>query len=121
MKNQLELFSEGHTGKSDRIKQCIIDQVLERNESIVCTVKHSKKMFAFQAVQQKVCSCKGFPHLFLFSLLDGDCNSELVGTPKTTLRAVTLFSALRGVCVHIYIYTHTHIYIDAQAWKQLRF
>lgn len=121
MKNQLELFSEGHTGKSDRIKQCIIDQVLERNESTVCTVKHSKKMFAFQAVQQKVCSCKGFPHLFLFSLLDGDCNSELVGTPKTTLRAITLFSALRGVCVHIYIYTHTHIYIDAQAWKQLRF
>lgn len=120
MKNQLELFSEGHSGKSDRIKQCIIDQVLERNESIVCAVKHSK-MFAFQAVQQKVCSCKGFPHLFLFSLLDGDCNSELVGTPKTTLRAITLFSALRGVCVHIYIYTHTHIYIDAQAWKQLRF
>lgn len=109
MKNQLELFSEGHTGKSDRIKQCIVDQVLERNESTVCTVKHSKKMFAFQAVQQKVCSCKGFPHLFLFSLLDGDCNSELVGTPKTTLRAITLFSALRGVCVHIYIYTHTHI------------
>lgn len=110
MKNQLELFSEGHSGKSDRIKQCIIGQVLERNESIVCAVKHSK-MFAFQAVQQKVCSCKGFPHLFLFSLLDGDCNSELVGTPKTALRVITLFSALWGVCVHIYSYTHTHTYI----------
>lgn len=66
-------------------------------------------MFAFQEVQQKACSCKGFLICFCFFLLDRDCSLELIDAQKTIPDSGRQSD------------TYTHIERDTRAWEQLMF